>query len=429
MDEAIAVEERALPSTSSDTLSSLRSLSIQCRELLHKLHFEDDKAHHAFTNSGHILTESEPVASITSPPPNKLDQAPSGRIPVRVTRDVGGDGLGDDSVNLQALELPEQVDAEEMTASFNIFMANLGVFREGQQSLEVRLKSVPQLSNLTQRLLLALKRDLGDLVKMRQLSAVSGFSGNVAEARTSGSDTDDSSDRSTTYRLRLPFPDHEDLPALEIRPSLVTRIQDTIVNLSQVASTIHLMGTQHRHERMERFKNLEHNKQTYQLFYNVAYQSISHTFPNASVALQKRIAESIATRRMRFLYLKRHQVKISKFTDLDPMPRKIGVYEPADGAPLDQEEEAVPSKSQQAKPQPSVQYSIPAGTIVSKTTDTKLNPTGGKAKRADSVASIKLAAGKFPSRPKVDDSGIFFTCPYCFLVLEAKDFSEEDQWL
>jgi hypothetical protein len=46
-------------------------------------------------------------------------------------------------------------------ASFNIWAANMGVFHEGRQSLTSRLKSTPDISELAQQLLVALKWDLG----------------------------------------------------------------------------------------------------------------------------------------------------------------------------------------------------------------------------------------------------------------------------
>lgn len=94
-------EEPTVAQTSDETLSDLRKLSIQCRALLHKLSANDG--------------------------PTDTDGA----------------------------------EARELMASFNIWAANMGVFREGRQSLTSRLKSAPEISELVQQLLVALKRDLG----------------------------------------------------------------------------------------------------------------------------------------------------------------------------------------------------------------------------------------------------------------------------
>lgn len=93
------IEDQTLLSTSNEALSTLRELSIQCRELLQQLSAKNDPA--------------------------------------------------------------DDAHADELAPSFNIWMANMGVFREGRQSLEARLKSAPQVSELVRKLLVVLKRDLG----------------------------------------------------------------------------------------------------------------------------------------------------------------------------------------------------------------------------------------------------------------------------
>lgn len=91
----------AVPTTSNETLSDLRELSIRCRELLHELSTDDGGAATA-----------------------------------------------------------EGLEARELMATFNIWAANMGVFREGRQSLASRLQSTPQISELVRQLLELLKRDL-----------------------------------------------------------------------------------------------------------------------------------------------------------------------------------------------------------------------------------------------------------------------------
>lgn len=93
-------EELAISPTSDVTLSHTRDLSIRCRELIHQLSAEDGST----------------------------------------------DGA----------------EARELMAGFNIWVANMGVFRDGQQSITSRLKSAPQISELVQQLLAVLERDLGN---------------------------------------------------------------------------------------------------------------------------------------------------------------------------------------------------------------------------------------------------------------------------
>lgn len=55
----------------------------------------------------------------------------------------------------------DAAEARDVMASFNLWAANMGVFRNGHHSLASRLKNTPQISGLLHRLLLMLRHDLG----------------------------------------------------------------------------------------------------------------------------------------------------------------------------------------------------------------------------------------------------------------------------
>lgn len=98
------------PPTSDETLSDIRELSTRCKELLRQL---------------------------------STDYGPGGLVEVR-----------------------------DMMARFNIWAANMGVFREGRQSAASRLKNAPQIAELVHQLLVALRRDLGSSILHRWLEPV-----------------------------------------------------------------------------------------------------------------------------------------------------------------------------------------------------------------------------------------------------------------
>lgn len=56
-------------------------------------------------------------------------------------------------------------EATRHLASFNIWAAAVGAFRLGHQSLAARLKDIPDISSLTERLLEGLSRNLGKYFK------------------------------------------------------------------------------------------------------------------------------------------------------------------------------------------------------------------------------------------------------------------------
>ncbi|KAI0543458.1 hypothetical protein F4679DRAFT_577614 [Xylaria curta] len=106
------IEEQIIAESSNETLSDLRELTIQCRALLHQLSFINRPTH------------------------------------------------------------TDRAEASDLMASFNIWAANMGVFRTGRQSLTFRLKSAPDISKLVQQLLVALKRNLAGLKPVGQSSEV-----------------------------------------------------------------------------------------------------------------------------------------------------------------------------------------------------------------------------------------------------------------
>ncbi|KAL2678788.1 hypothetical protein Neosp_009539 [[Neocosmospora] mangrovei] len=201
---------------SGETLADIRETSIRCRELIHQLSDDDD--------------------------------------------------------------LDDRVEARELMSGFNNWAANMGVFREGQQSLTYRLGSAPQISELVQQLLVTLQRDLDD---------------------------------------------DEVLSRSPPRSTIWTSMQGTMASLQQLALTIRIAGTGHRQERIQRFKNLDRNKQVCQLVEDCARQMVDFRFPKASECLRERMAESIATRRARFLYLEQHQKKTSILNEPSPEPQQI----------------------------------------------------------------------------------------------------------
>lgn len=63
---------------------------------------------------------------------------------------------------LQRLSVHDGARAREQMASLNIWAANMGVFRQGQQSIASRLSSAPEIGKLIQQLLKVLSRDIGN---------------------------------------------------------------------------------------------------------------------------------------------------------------------------------------------------------------------------------------------------------------------------
>lgn len=239
------------------------------------------------------------------------------------------------------------------------------------------------------------------------------------------SESDRSSNRSeASYRLALDdLSEDED----ELVPStgIWESVHDTITSLRQLGATLRRAGVRHRQQRVARFASLDRNKEQYEMFERLAYQKAAHTFPNASPALHKRIAESIAMRRCRFLYLERHQMKARISTDVlatDP-PNNVlfpEVVHRESTAAEDFQQPKDPIYSTINESTPTVNQQ----TELSKTVATELDFRP----YAESVASVQVTMGAFPPLPTIDESTMSFTCQYCYLVCPATESSNETAW-
>ncbi|CEJ93522.1 hypothetical protein VHEMI09103 [[Torrubiella] hemipterigena] len=290
-----------------------------------------------------------------------------------------------------------------------------GVFRNGQQSLVTRLKSSLEMSVLHQQLLLSLEACLSR-VKLHE---------NEEDEMSIDSESDRSSNRSeASYRLALDDqPEDED----KLAPSdgIWASVHDTITSLRQLGATLRRAGVRHRQQRVARFAGLDRNREQYEMFERLAYQKAAHIFPNASTALQKRIAESIAIRRCRFLYLERHQMKARVSTDMlatdssnNPLSSEAMLQKSTTGNDLQEPKNYIPSIRKKSAPTLNLQ------TELSKTVATELDPQP----YAESVASVQVTMGTFPPLPTINESTMSFTCQYCSLVCPATESINETAW-
>ncbi|KAI1173275.1 hypothetical protein F4777DRAFT_558292 [Nemania sp. FL0916] len=309
----------------------------------------------------------------------------------------------------------------DLMAAFNAWAANMGVFREDQLSLVARFKSAPDISKLIQQLLGALKRNLEKVLHPIDNE----------EETMSSSESDNSSDRSfsSSYEKSGAVVDEEDRRA---RPTVLSSVQNIITNLRQLELTIRRAGAQHRQERIQRFKNLDRNREVYEGFARYARQTVDYVFPKASETIRERTAISIATRRLRFQYLEQHMRKTSTLIgSTKTLHWNKNIKE--DGGEGEGEESVLSVNNQGKQHLANVEPSTRRGEALSSTVPTKLDrvqfiPDQNKFKPAESVSSVKISTGTFPPKPKLNPGGTSFTCPYCFIVFPAKEASGTNEW-
>ncbi|KAM0552645.1 hypothetical protein ACHAPJ_007742 [Fusarium lateritium] len=320
--------------------------------------------------------------------------------------------------------ITDAADARDTMTSFNIWAANLGVFEEGRLSIAYRLKDAPQVSHLTENLLIELERHLEEVITMIR-------TGTYYDETSSTSESEDSSTRSSTpsYRLIESSDDDEPLPEQSKGSNTWASIENTMTGLRQLGLSIRLAGTQHLQERVGRFK--KQNEPMYNMFKHLACQKVDHLFDKASETLRERMAESIATRRIRFLYLKKHQNKLSTLNNPEPAlqdSKRVGqdTTNPAQSQLGNQKAEGLPTH------EPPKATGVQSSQILSNTVTTKYNtkeirPIQEAAERGGSVSSVVLNS-TLPPIPKLDPGYTSFTCPFCFLVCPASEARGYERW-
>ncbi|CEJ87213.1 hypothetical protein VHEMI04340 [[Torrubiella] hemipterigena] len=304
-------------------------------------------------------------------------------------------------------------EASKQLTSFNIWAANVGVFRAASQSLAARLKSIPDISTSMQKILTNLE------VKLELKLAESAENEN-----TSGEETDASSDRSSisfdsTSQL------YKDGLGLYISCSKTwMAINSAITTLRQLGVRLHHAGARHRRERIDRFISINGNKDVYKLFDHLAFQMVANLFPKASDTLKERAATSIARRRLKLLYLETHQMKLREIKTVSPTPdvpipkqNIIKEPHPIRKAPGLQKNYST-SISRVTSP------SMYPKTQLSATVDTKWQGV----EKAVSVSSIRSVVGQLPTLPTIDNTSMSFTCPYCLLVCPSTEASSANAW-
>lgn len=198
-------------------------------------------------------------------------------------------------------------------------------------------------------------------------------------------------------------------------------IQETIDRLNRLAAIIRHSGRKHRQLRIERYLDKPINFEVHQRIKLLALRKVEYLFPQVSEALRERMAESIATRRSRFLYVKQHQRKTSAFNYPQHAPQAQVNYEeayPLRQSPDPDNELPVLSIPQILEP------SVVSSTILSDTVVTKLDQNRLQAIREDrpeTVASAYLSQSGFPIPPKVCSTETSFLCPYCCLERPTKE--------
>jgi hypothetical protein len=220
-------------------------------------------------------------------------------------------------------------------------------------------------------------------------------------------------------------------------PSLV--VEETITRLYRLSTAIRKSGSHYRDLRAEKYIELEYLEDgasinlTTRFLEDIAMKVIPHRVPRrvdpvsgryepiAELWLQERLATTIAQRRNRFLYWRKHQEKLEKSSWVPQQPASYAVSQ------------AAPDRKPVSTPMEEFQKKSIGGTE-----DTRHTPI-------DKIAFPRLAASEkssstsiitciwnnideIPGPPQIDSAETHFTCPLCLLLCDKKE-AEGKYWM
>lgn len=185
-------------------------------------------------------------------------------------------------------------------------------------------------------------------------------------------------------------------------------------------------SARHRQDRVARFISLEANKDLYKMWKEFAEDRARHSFPQAPTVVVERIGESIAYRRSRFQYLKRHKMK----KKLPESSRQRASISPTSGMQAATEADVAPVKILQQITAAHLQQVMDRsvfneGTVLSKTVTTRYEAP----ERAESGISTTMVAGRLPAIPKFTGDGTSFECPFCCMICPVEEVGTESHWM
>ncbi|KAE8448457.1 hypothetical protein EG329_009522 [Mollisiaceae sp. DMI_Dod_QoI] len=317
--------------------------------------------------------------------------------------------------------------AEDQQRRFNVWASSIGVFARGHISLDHRLRDAPDILELIMQQVAVLKGNLSSLTETAQ--------------DQSAERLDDEGGVSSSHDLGL---DRADSPASELLSGSESDevpeydaahiVEETLTKLHKLSAAIRKSGNEYRDIRAEKYRELGETLDDGTFvdmtarFEEFAKKMIPHRIarrsnldsgtsePIAAKWLQERLAKTIARRRNRFWYWRKHQQRLGRSdwiaTDsqlestVDPLPalpnRIFKVYE----------------KTGQKK-------------NVAPTEDTRHTPINKDAfpkflqsKRGSSATSASFFwkhEDKVPGPPDIDEAATHFTCPLCFILCEVKE--------
>jgi hypothetical protein len=211
-------------------------------------------------------------------------------------------------------------------------------------------------------------------------------------------------------------------------------IPETISRLHRLAVAIRKPALITQNSKAAKYQEFdENNNDVFDIFEkDVAFFLAKFYFPQAGDTLHHRLSRTMAFRRRRFHYRKRHQIKLSgpryfvskrKYLGAGPVSHTTTSLALSIAIPKEINAMATEVATDQAK---SVCLS---DTTASRFTESKFKPDAPSTKASSGISGTGSQKHKLelPPAPKIPEGASEFFCPHCCIVLQATE-AKEKRW-
>ena len=313
--------------------------------------------------------------------------------------------------------IPLATRVEMQLGKFNLWTSNIGVFAPLKFSMDYRLRDAPDVRGLVLKLLMSLN---GNLLHLKSLLASTQTGGGI----------------SLPLEQLLHQEANDDSSSVKKLGDAIESIADNMARMHRLTNAIRRGGTDVRNSRADKFmwKDEDGNDLGPLWEKTFALQLCERKYPNASPIIHTRLASAMLTRRKRILY---RQSRLEKLALNTQQPEKV-VIKVAEKKPI-----PVPETSSQFEHQ-AIQIQGDAKTGVQSqaknsiqtfnTAATPLEPEkfqhSSAPSRVSSARSLPLddeTKAHFPLPPEIKNAEDI-VCPYCCILLRAKNLENTGWW-
>ena len=207
-------------------------------------------------------------------------------------------------------------------------------------------------------------------------------------------------------------------------------VEDTIARLNALSTAIRRSGKQSRTSKADLYEVIEYvdgiKINMTKEFENYASAIVAREIPGAEIFLKERLTVSIARRRNRFLYWKRHdkasKIYMKKFMPSEPV-KELGTSQQAR---IEQAGDSNMKRPERLRDE---------RTIMTGFTATTFDARNFRKPTASAMGSIKPTVSvrwknreEFPKPPKIGAKESHFVCPICLILSPVKE-ARGDLWV